>query len=82
MYDIIIGVINMRKGAAMEHCSESTCKAQDKERKKRLFLMQKSTLDTFLQNGAISRGQYELSYNGLITKMNVTEEELAEWIYA
>jgi hypothetical protein len=63
----------------MDNRSESFDRARDDERKKRLFLMQKSTLDTFLQNGAISREQYDFSYNGLITKMNVTQNELADW---
>ena len=44
-----------------------------------LFLMQKSTLDTFLEKGAITREQYEFSYNGLITKMNITKDDLVEW---
>ena len=41
--------------------------------------MQKSTLDTFLQNGALTREQYMFSYEGLVTKMNVSAEDLAEW---
>lgn len=53
--------------------------SQERERKKRLFLMQKSTLDTFLQNGALTREQYMFSYEGLVTKMNVSAEDLAEW---
>lgn len=49
-------------------------------KRKYLFLRQVETLDSFLKNGAISRAQYDFSYFGLVTKMNVTEEELAEWI--
>ena len=52
---------------------------QERERKKRLFLMQKSTLDTFLNNGALTHEQYMFSYNGLLTKMNISEKELSEW---
>ena len=46
------------------------------EKKLRLFLRQKQLLDTFLQNGAISRAQYEKSFGDLKTKMNITEEML------
>ncbi len=49
-------------------------------KRKYLFLRQVEMLDGFLQNGAISRAQYDFSYSGLVTKMNVTEEELTEWI--
>ena len=41
--------------------------------------MQKSTLDTFLKNGALTREQYLFSYEGLVTKMNISKEELSEW---
>lgn len=40
-----------------------------------LFEMQKKTLDTFLQTGAITRAQYDFSLNGLITKMKLQEGE-------
>ena len=53
--------------------------SQERERKKRLFLMQKSTLDTFLKNGALTREQYLFSCEGLVTKMNISKEELSEW---
>ena len=48
-------------------------------KRKYLFVRQKEMLDGFLKNGAISPSQYEFSYFGLITKMNITKEELAEW---
>lgn len=37
-------------------------------------------LEGFLKNGAINRAQYDFSYSGLVTKMNVTDEELSEWL--
>ena len=49
------------------------------EQKKFLFLKQVHTLDTLKEHGAISTEQYNISYNGLVTKMNVTKKELAEW---
>ena len=49
------------------------------KQKKDLFLRQVKTMETLLEHGAISRGQFEFSYNGLVTKMGVTDKELAEW---
>ena len=49
-------------------------------KKKYLFLTQKKTLDQFLENGALSQAQYDFSYNGLITKMNISEKELSDWL--
>lgn len=50
------------------------------DKKKYLFLKQLETLDRFLKNGAISPAQYDFSYNGLVTKMNVSDSELEEWL--
>ena len=50
------------------------------EQKKFLFLKQVHTLDTLKEHGAISAEQYDISYNGLVTKMNISEKELAEWL--
>ena len=44
------------------------------EKRHRLFLSQKQTLDSFLERGAISRIQYEKSLYDLRTKMGETEE--------
>ncbi len=44
------------------------------EKRHRLFLNQKQTLDSFLERGAISRAQYEKSLQDLRTKMGETEE--------
>lgn len=63
----------------MDVSPQTLQQAEEKERKMRLFLMQKSTLDSFLERGAISQAQYEFSYNGLVTKMNISKQELAEW---
>lgn len=52
----------------------------ENDKRKYLFLRQIETLDGFLANGAISRQQYNLSYNGLVTKMNITKQELYEWL--
>ena len=50
------------------------------DKRKYLFLRQVETLDGFLKNGAISRAQYDFSYSGLVTKMNITPKELSEWL--
>ena len=63
----------------MEQSPKSQQQAKDQECKKRLFLMQKSTLDSFLERGAISQRQYDFSYCGLVTKMNIQKQELEEW---
>ena len=44
------------------------------EKRHRLFLNQKQTLDSFLERGAISRAQYEKSLQDLRTKMGEMEE--------
>ena len=49
------------------------------EQRKDLFLRQVKTMETLLGHGAISREQFEFSYNGLVTKMGITEKELSEW---
>ena len=49
------------------------------EQRKFLFLKQIHTLDTLKEHGAISKEQYDISYNGLVAKMGITEKELKEW---
>ena len=49
------------------------------EQRKDLFLRQVKTMETLLGHGAIRREQFEFSYNGLVTKMGITEKELSEW---
>ena len=41
------------------------------EKKRRLFLEQKRTLDTFLERGAISRAQYDKSLGDLVRLMGM-----------
>ena len=50
------------------------------EKRKYLFLKQITTLNSFRERNAISKEQYEMSYNGLVTKMEITERELKEWL--
>ena len=59
---------------------DSTNSIKIENKRKYLFLRQVEMLNGFLETGAISRAQYDFSYNGLVTKMNVTNNELAEWI--
>ena len=47
----------------------------EREKKEKLFLEQKRTLDIFLSNGAITRAQYKKSYGDLVVLMGM--EELA-----
>ena len=60
--------------------NEDFLPADKVEKRKYLFLRQKETLDRFLSNGAITMAQYEYSYNGLVTKMNITQKELEDWL--
>ena len=46
------------------------------EKKTRLFLSQKETLDTFLRTHAITKAQYQKSYGDLVVKMGM--QEIAE----
>ncbi|MBR6312309.1 MAG: hypothetical protein IKR51_04970 [Oscillospiraceae bacterium] len=47
----------------------------DEEKRRRLYLKQKETLDTFLAHGAISRAQYEKSLGDLTAKMGMEEKK-------
>ncbi len=49
------------------------------EQKKYLFLKQVHTIKTLKEHGAISAEQFDISYNGLVSKMHVTQQELKEW---
>ena len=44
------------------------------EKKYQLFLSQKTTLDSFLERGAISQEQYDKSYGDLKIKMGFEKE--------
>ena len=52
----------------------------ENEKRKYLFLKQINTLNAFRKRNAISKEQYDISYNGLITKMEITDKELKEWL--
>ena len=41
------------------------------EKNRQLFLEQKKTLDLFLERGAISKAQYEISLHDLTAKMKI-----------
>ena len=41
---------------------------------RKLYLSQKQTLDTFLNNGAITKAQYDKSLGDLTKKMGMEEE--------
>ena len=43
------------------------------EKKRQLFLMQKQTLDLFLEQRAISKAQYDKSLGDLRDKMGITD---------
>ena len=58
---------------------QSPLELSENEKRKYLFLKQINTLNAFRERNAISKEQYEISYNGLITKMEITEKELQEW---
>lgn len=45
----------------------------EEEKKIRLYLNQKKLLDTFLKNGAISKAQYDKSFNDLTDKMGMRD---------
>ena len=64
----------------MREGEQSPFNLSDKEKRKHLFLKQISTLNLFKERNAISREQYDISYNGLISKMEITEEELRDWL--
>ena len=49
---------------------------EEREKIVELFYKQKETLDNFLERDAISKEQYDISLNGLISKMGITKEEL------
>ena len=58
----------------------SPLELSDADKRKYLFLKQINTLNAFRERNAISEEQYDISYNGLITKMEITDKELQEWL--
>ena len=64
----------------MDNTTELTLLGSNNEEKRKyLFLKQIATLKAFRDRNAISKEQYDISYNGLVTKMGITEQELQEW---
>ena len=55
----------------MDNNSYSDKESEKYEKKYALFLMQKQTLDIFLDNGAINKRQYDKSIGDLIEKMGI-----------
>ena len=47
------------------------CKFYPEDKKKQLFYNQKATLDIFLENGSITKEQYDKSLTTLAEKMNI-----------
>ena len=58
----------------------SLLELSESEKRKYLFLKQISTLNAFRERNAISKEQYDISYNGLVIKMEITDQELQEWL--
>ena len=68
-------------GSNMEkEVERSPLELSESEKRKYLFLKQIHTLNAFRERNAISKEQYDISYNGLISKMGITEKELTEWL--
>ena len=58
----------------------SPLELSENEKRKYLFLKQINTLNAFRERNAISKEQYDISYNGLVTKMEITDKELKGWL--
>ncbi len=69
MNDIISPARILRGEGA--HMDNDWSALTDEEKRRRLYLKQKETLDTFLAHGAISRAQYEKSLGDLTAKMGM-----------
>ena len=63
----------------MYEAEQSPLNLSENEKRKYLFLKQIATLNSFKERNAISKEQYDISYNGLISKMEITDKELKEW---
>ena len=73
MNDIISPARILRGEGA--HMDNDWTALTDEEKRRRLYLKQKETLDTFLAHGAISRAQYEKSLGDLTAKMGMEEKK-------
>lgn len=61
--------------AHMDSSVRNTDPETRKEQLRQLYLSQKQTLDTFLNNGAITKAQYDKSLGDLTRKMGIIPEE-------
>ena len=64
----------------MYEAEQSPLNLSENEKRKYLFLKQIATLNSFKERNAISKEQYDISYNGLVSKMEITEEKLHDWL--
>ena len=64
----------------MYEAKQSPLNLSENEKRKYLFLKQIATLNSFKERNAISKEQYDISYSGLVSKMEITEEELHDWL--
>ena len=64
----------------MYGAEQSPLNLSENEKRKYLFLKQIATLYSFKERNAISKEQYDISYSGLVSKMEITEEELHDWL--
>ena len=60
--------------AHMDSSNRNTDPETRREQLRQLYLSQKQTLDTFLNNGAITKAQYDKSLGDLTKKMGMKEE--------
>ena len=56
--------------------NNSETKPDRKEQLKKLYLDQKNTLDIFLENGAITKAQYDKSLGDLTRKMGMENADI------
>lgn len=70
----------------MCEAEQSSLNLSENEKRKYLFLKQIATLSSFKERNAISKERnaiskerYDISYNGLVPKMGITDKELKEW---
>lgn len=61
--------------AHMDSSNRNTDPETRRVQLRKLYLSQKQTLDTFLNNGAITKAQYDKSLGDLTKKMGITPEE-------
>ena len=59
----------------MDSSNRNTDPETRREQLRQLYLSQKQTLDTFLNNGAITKAQHDKSLGDLTRKMGITPEE-------